>query len=248
MGAERKSQDGQASTRRQESHQLDNSRQESHQLDKGVARRWWLLGAVGLAAVIGAGVAWQQAQQDLAPVAGMQAWASLGGPIQLESQQGDFTLAEVTMGEAADAQATPVVALYFGYTQCPDVCPMTLAALRQVMSELPPQAAARVVPVMVSLDPERDTPARLAEYTGHFGPRFQGITGSQAALADVARRYGVSYRRVEAQDSALGYTIDHGAALYLVSAQGRIYGRIPFTPGPAGVRAGVTRVLSATAD
>ena len=83
MGAERKSQDGQASTRRQESHQLDNSRQESHQLDKGVARRWWLLGAVGLAAVIGAGVAWQQAQQDLAPVTGMQAWASLGGPIQL---------------------------------------------------------------------------------------------------------------------------------------------------------------------
>ncbi|MFP3366015.1 hypothetical protein R0J93_20400, partial [Pseudoalteromonas sp. SIMBA_148] len=115
MGAERKSQDGQAGTRRQE----------SHQLDKGVARRWWLLGAVGLAAVTGAGVAWQQAQQDLAPVAGMQAWASLGGPIQLESQRGDFTRAEVTMGEAAYSQATLFGVVYFGYTQCPVVCRMT---------------------------------------------------------------------------------------------------------------------------
>ncbi|MGO2415358.1 SCO family protein [Cobetia crustatorum] len=209
---------------------------------------WLMLGAIGLVALVGAGVAWQQAQRDLAPVSGMQAWASLGGPIHLMSAQGEFRLSDVSMGEAASVGAAPVVALYFGYTQCPDVCPMTLAALRQVMAELPPATAARVVPVMISLDPERDTPARLAEYTGHFGPRFIGVTGSDEELAEIARRYGVSYRRVEAPDSALGYTIDHGAALYLVSNEGRIYDRIPFTPGAAGIRAGLTRVLNETRE
>ncbi|WP_088743553.1 SCO family protein [Cobetia sp. QF-1] len=209
---------------------------------------WLMLGAIGLVALVGAGVAWQQAQRDLAPVSGMQAWASLGGPIHLMSAQGEFRLSDVSMGEAASVGAAPVVALYFGYTQCPDVCPMTLAALRQVMAELPPATTARVVPVMISLDPERDTPARLAEYTGHFGPRFIGVTGSDEELAEIARRYGVSYRRVEAPDSALGYTIDHGAALYLVSNEGRIYDRIPFTPGAAGIRAGLTRVLNETRE
>lgn len=209
---------------------------------------WLMLGAIGLVAVVGAGVAWQQAQRDLAPVSGMQAWASLGGPIRLMSAQGEFRLSDASMGEVASVGATPVIALYFGYTQCPDVCPMTLAALRQVMAELPPATAARAVPVMISLDPERDTPARLAEYTGHFGPRFIGVTGSDEELAEIARRYGVSYRRVEAPDSALGYTIDHGAALYLVSNEGRIYDRIPFTPGAAGIRAGLTRVLNETRE
>ncbi|WP_158772432.1 SCO family protein [Cobetia sp. L2A1] len=215
--------------------------------ERTLTKTWLILGIIGIAALVGAGVAWQQAQRDLAPVAGMQAWASLGGPIHLTSSEGDFRLSEVSMGQAATvAEATPVVALYFGYTQCPDVCPMTLAALRQVMAELPPATAARVVPVMISLDPERDTPARLAEYTGHFGPRFIGVTGSDESLAEIARRYGVSYRRVEAPDSALGYTIDHGAALYLVSSEGRIYDRIPFSPGAAGIRAGLTRVLNET--
>lgn len=147
-----------------------------------------------------------------------------GGEIALASTQGEFALSALDEEQLA--------AIYFGYTYCPDVCPMTLAVVRQALGQLEPALAERVVPVMISVDPERDTLERLEEYMGYFGERFVGARGSEAQLEDIAQRYGIFWRRVEMEESAMGYTVDHSASLYLVDRHGEIRRRVLYSPTP----------------
>ncbi len=109
-----------------------------------------------------------------------------------------------------------------GYTTCPDVCPMTMATFKALSGRI--AAAGGPVPqfLLVSVDPGRDTPERLAQYVRHFDPSFQGATGADAALAGVARDLGALFARVEDPGSALGYTLDHSASIYLIDPQGRL--------------------------
>jgi len=122
--------------------------------------------------------------------------------------------------------------LFFGFTHCPDVCPSTLAALtsaRRQLTDLPP--AQRPGVVLVSVDPQRDTPERLAEYVAFFDPEFVGVTGDPAVLAELTRQLGVAVV-VGEPDAAGQYTIDHTGTLFLVDPQGRlaaIFG-MPHTP------------------
>ena len=105
--------------------------------------------------------------------------------------------------------------LFFGFTSCPDACPTTLlelAAVRRALADLPPAAAPQVV--MISVDPERDTPARLAAFLAHFDPAFVGATGSTAAIAALAAGVGVAVQAGAATDG--GYTVEHGATVFLV--------------------------------
>lgn len=157
-----------------------------------------------------------------------------GGPIELPSTVGDFTLADL-----GDDQ---VAVLFFGYTHCPDVCPMSLAVMRQTLARLGEAQRERVVPVMISVDPERDDIARLEEYVGFFGPQFIGATGSREQLDDIAERYGIFWRKVES-DSAMGYTVDHSASLYIVNNEGDILRRVMYSPMPNALNAALDEVL-----
>ena len=123
----------------------------------------------------------------------------------------------------------------FGYTYCPDVCPMNQAVKRQALAQLSDAQRERVVPIMITVDPERDTLPRMEEYMQFFGDTFIGLVGSQEQLADVAARYGVIWRRVEAPDSAMAYTIDHSASLFLVNRNGEILQRVLYSPAPHGL-------------
>lgn len=118
--------------------------------------------------------------------------------------------------------------LYFGYTYCPDVCPMTLAELDQVEARLAAQGLADVAYLLISVDPERDSPERLREYTGYFNEKFQGATGSHDQLQNLARQFGVIYRRSPGQEGQENYTVDHSSTLVLVDPQARL--RAVFTP------------------
>ncbi|MEA3640944.1 MAG: SCO family protein, partial [Lamprobacter sp.] len=141
----------------------------------------------------------------------------IGGEFELISAQGPLRL--------SDYQGK-VVLLYFGYTQCPDICPTNLAimaiALRDLDRSLGKDALDRVQVLFVSVDPERDTVERLADYVGYFHPRMIGLTGSPQALAGVARQYGAAYQRSDAGSSAMGYTVDHSAYTYVIDASGRL--------------------------
>ncbi len=109
--------------------------------------------------------------------------------------------------------------VFFGFTQCPDICPTTLATLAQVrrqLADLPEVARPRVL--LVSVDPERDSPERLAAYVRFFDASFLGATGSPEATAAAAAAFSVPYARVEMPEG--GYTMDHGSGLFLVGPGG----------------------------
>lgn len=113
-----------------------------------------------------------------------------------------------------------VVLLNFGFTSCPDVCPLVLARLRQVIKGLEGDAAATQV-VFVSFDPARDTLPNLKAYVTHFHPDIIGATGTDADIAVVAARYGVVYLK-ENSDSAAGYNFTHSDYIYLLDREGRL--------------------------
>jgi protein SCO1/2 len=120
-----------------------------------------------------------------------------------------------------------VVALWFGYTFCPDVCPTTLAELAQVRSRLGAEGS-RFRIVFVTVDPERDTQARLREYVSAFGGSFTALTGAPGPLAETRKAYGVvADKRVVAGTSA-AYLIDHSAFVYVIDPAGQLRLMFPF--------------------
>lgn len=119
-----------------------------------------------------------------------------------------------------------VVVVYFGYTFCPDVCPATLSKLADAM-ELLGDKAEGVQVIMVSVDPERDTPEALAGYVSHFDPDFIGLTGDPDTINRVATLYGVVYEKAEGSEGT-GYTIDHTSTVVLVDKEGYLKLVLPF--------------------
>ena len=112
------------------------------------------------------------------------------------------------------------VAVFFGYTQCPDVCPTTMAALAEAMKKLGPDAD-RVQVVFITVDPDRDTPQILGEYVPAFDRRFVGLRGDAAATERTAREFKVIYQKVPGSTPG-SYTMDHSAGVFLFDPQGRL--------------------------
>jgi protein SCO1/2 len=140
----------------------------------------------------------------------------------------DFTLRTADGKEfRLSDQRGRVVALSFGYTFCPDVCPTTLAELVQVKARLGPDAD-RLRIVFVTVDPERDTPARLGEYARAFSHQFTALTGPTERLARARKAYGVVAEKRVVPGTAATYLIDHSALVYVIDQEGRMRVTFPF--------------------
>lgn len=113
-----------------------------------------------------------------------------------------------------------VVVVFFGFTQCPDVCPSTLASMAEVMRDLGPRAD-KVQVIFITLDPERDTPALLAQYAPAFDRRFLGLLGDAEATVKVAKEFKVFYQKVPGSTPGT-YSIDHTAGSYIFDPKGRL--------------------------
>lgn len=113
------------------------------------------------------------------------------------------------------------VLLFFGYTSCPDVCPTTLAELKQALEKLGEARAKQVQVLFVTVDPERDTPERVQEYVDHFNPNFIGLSGTESELAKVWQNYGV-FREIVDGTSAAGYIVNHTARVTLIDQKGNM--------------------------
>ena len=125
-----------------------------------------------------------------------------------------------------------VVLLYFGYTFCPDVCPTDLRAIGDAIEALGAEGA-RVQPVFVTLDPQRDVPAVIGSYAESFHPRFVALGGTEDEVRRVARAYKVFYEKVPLAGGA-SYVIDHTSFTYVLDVEGRYAGYFP--PGTSGRR------------
>ncbi len=139
-----------------------------------------------------------------------------------------------------------VVLLYFGYTYCPDVCPVTLTNLTHVLDKLGPLAQ-RVRVLFVTVDPDRDTPKVLKEYVAAFAPQIDGLRGSPDALADLARRYRIAYSVTPATRDH-PYEVTHSSAIYVFDGTGAARLLIPSmasqTPDIDGTASDLSRLIS----
>lgn len=135
-----------------------------------------------------------------------------------------------------------VVVLFFGFTQCPDVCPTTLVTMAEVMKQLGAEAD-QVQVLFVTLDPERDTPKVLSGYVTAFDPRFLGLSGDAAATARAAREFKVFMQR-NAGSSPDNYSIDHTAASYVLDREGNLRLYVRHGQNAADLTADLKRLLA----
>jgi len=172
----------------------------------------------------------------VAACAGLSGCAPDGPKFQASDVTGasfgrDFNLLD-TNGKPrtlADYRGKAVV-VFFGYTQCPDVCPTTLAELAEVMKKLGPEAD-RVQVLFVTVDPERDTPDLLSKYVPAFDPRFAGLYGDAAATERVAKEFKIIYQKQPGATPG-SYTVDHSAGTYIFDPQGRLRLYVSYGQGP----------------
>jgi protein SCO1/2 len=192
--------------------QASNMESPMHRL---VAGRWSLVASLLLAAC----------------AAERSSGAYRGVPLPAPIAKPSFTLTDFT-GQPYDFAARTrdkVALLFFGYTHCPDVCPLHMANIAAVLKRMPAGDKARVVTVFVTTDPERDTPQRLREWLGNFDSSFVGLTGSHEQLAQVLRKVGLpeATREYLNADSA-NYFVGHGAQVFAFARDGNAYTIYPF--------------------
>lgn len=173
---------------------------------------WWTVVILGLLILLGIwlfprirprsfhGMVVQSPQ----PATNFQLTGSQGKPVELQDFQGKYVL------------------LFFGYTSCPDVCPLTLAQLAQAVKQLPADQAERVQTLFVSVDPIRDTPDRLRAYTASFGPGVLGVTGSDPELIAATTQFGVFFERHAETENGAGYEVDHTSTVTIIDPAGYV--------------------------
>lgn len=172
-------------------------------------RRLLLIFGVATVVVIAAaaGLLWHLDARQIQSSTGE---ALVGGPFSLIDQHGQRVTEQDFAGR--------YMLIDFGYTFCPDVCPMTLTTMAAALDRLPEDQAAQVVPIFITVDPARDTVEQLAAYVPLFGPRMVGLTGSEAEVRDAAKAYRVYFHKGEGDADT--YLVDHSTFVYLMGPDG----------------------------
>jgi protein SCO1/2 len=181
--------------------------------------RWALYGAIAAALLAWGALWWSGMDVARLGAAGLATSVSVGGPFALTDDHGNAVTDQTYRGRW--------MLVYFGYTFCPDVCPTELQTIAGALDKLGPNAKS-VVPLFITVDPERDTPQALANYVKLFDDRLIGLTGTPEQISTVARAYRVYYAKVTPKDSTT-YLMDHSSFVYLVGPDGKL--RALFRPG-----------------
>jgi protein SCO1/2 len=158
--------------------------------------------------------------------------AAVGGPFQLEDQNGKPVSDQ-------DMKGRPFL-VFFGFTRCPDICPTTLFDVSQVLRQLGPDAD-RTGALFITVDPERDTPAVLKDYLSNYDPQQRGLTGDQAAVDVAIKAYRVYAKKVPLDDG--DYTMDHTAVVYLMDKDGHFVAPFNLTRTPEAAAEDLRRYL-----
>ena len=166
-------------------------------------------------AIVGIGV-WRGLLSEAAP--------NIGGPFALTDQFGKLRTDADFRGQ--------YMLVFFGFTHCPDICPIELQTISDALDQLGSEAAAKVTPIFITVDPARDTPDALRSYAANFHPRLVALTGSAEAIGAVAKSYRVYYAKAtgtSAPSDPAAYIMDHSAIVYLMGPNGNYVDH--FSPG-----------------
>jgi protein SCO1/2 len=180
-----------------------------------------IVGLLGFILLVVYGFTWRMSQ----PVIMSKEELQINGAIVLDKPRifSDFEL-EDHRGELFNNERFQGVwsIVFFGFTHCPDICPTTLAMLNDTYSKLKDSEKERLQVVMISLDPERDTVEKLAEYVPYFNPKFTGVTGNKHLIRRLTAELNVAYNQVPLSDD--DYTVDHSTQLILINPMGHYHG------------------------
>ncbi len=172
-----------------------------------------LLTVIGLVFIISSGKELSWAEKVASTDVDLD--APVGGPFTLTGTNGEAVHAKDFKGK--------MMLMVFGYTYCPDVCPMSLLAISNTLYDLEktqPEVASQIAPIFVTLDPERDTPEMLTTYLKSFHPRITGLTGTLPDIKRMTTAYGVSFAKTE-NEAFSDYLVDHTTNIMLMDADGR---------------------------
>ena len=160
---------------------------------------------------------------------------------ELQAPSGrDFTLDSLHGPVSLGDLEVKVAMLFFGYTSCPDICPLSLSRIRACLSSLGAEQVQHVRGLFVTLDPGRDTAERMHQYAEFFHPGIIGLTGTRETIDEVTSRYGVAWERRLSPGSALGYSISHPDTVFLLDGDGELVGTVGHDEGR---ETGCTKVL-----
>lgn len=171
----------------------------------------FLIGALGSAALLVLG--------GQGPMVETTGKALIGGPFTLVDQTGRTVTDQDFRGR--------YMLVFFGFTHCPDVCPAELQVMSDALDELGPKAD-EIVPIFITLDPERDTQEVMGAFVKNFGSRFVGLTGSPEAIAAAADAYRVAYAKIYEDTRKPDYSIDHSGLVYLMGKDGEYITQFPY--------------------
>lgn len=122
--------------------------------------------------------------------------------------------------------------VYFGYTQCPDICPTSLAVLSAALKAIPQQQRDKLWPIFISLDPTRDTADKTAQYAAYFDTTITGATGTEEQIKALADTYGVLYIKNKLDNSEIKYVLDHNSYFYFLKPSGELIKKLPHMANP----------------
>ena len=164
--------------------------------------------------------------------------------LPMEKRGGDFTLYGIDGAVNLSDFRDKVVAIYFGYTQCPDVCPTNLALLGDGLKKLTKKELDNIQGIFISVDPGRDTPELLADYTRHFHPKIIGISGTPEMVDPIVATYGAYYEKISYSNSAMMYGVSHTSETYIVGKNGKLSAILPHAAPAADIVKAIRSALS----
>lgn len=160
-----------------------------------------------------------------------------GGDFTLDGPDGPVSLSDL-QGKA--------VLIFFGYTSCPDICPISLARINACFSAMDEEELDRVQALFITLDPERDTAETLEKYTSYFHPKIIGLRGETEDIDAVTAQYGITYSKDQMPGSALGYSISHPTDILLLDGSGEVVETVPHDAKSRELLARIRSLLKAS--
>ncbi len=196
-----------------------------------------LIGILLIGAIAAGGLFWSlgNIRQTMEPVVVTTGEADIGGPFSLIDQNGARRNDEEFRGR--------YMLVFFGFTYCPDICPTTLAILSAALDDIGPLAD-DIVPILITVDPERDTPEILKPYLSVFGDEFVGLTGTKEEIDNAVAAYRAFYQIVEGEGEN-DYLVDHSTIIYLMDDRGEFVTNYNLNMGPEAIAADLRQRIAA---